>query len=134
MVLGTGFLGMRIAFECFGEFRCAIEHGHIETYMKTFPQIFDPSYGNTVDVFMLTSYHGDHDKKLRITDYVRGVFGERLKVLAFLEDIFDSGDESGHENIGESVCKQNEDQIMERWIFSVSRAFHLSKLWKDGMP
>ena len=111
MVLGTGFLGMRIAFECFGEFRCAIEHGHIETYMKTFPHIFDPSYGNTVDVFMLTSYHGDHDKKLRITDYVRGVFGERLKVLAFLEDIFDSGVDSGHE----SVYKQNEDQIMERW-------------------
>lgn len=99
---------MRIAFECFGEFRCAMEHGHIETYMKTFPQIFDPSYGNTVDIFMLTSYHGDHDKKMRITEYVRGVFGERLKVLAFLEDIFS---DCGHE----SVYKQKEDQIMEKW-------------------
>lgn len=118
---------MRIAFECFGEFRCALEHGHIETYMKTFPHIFDPQCGNTVDVFMLTSYHGDHDKKNRITDYLRGLFGERLKVLAFLDDLYACSPSlpggghsvSGHENIAESGyeinLKQNEDQIMERW-------------------
>ena len=106
---------MRIAFECFGEFRCALEHGHIETYMKTFPHIFDPQYGNAVDVFMLTSYHGDHDKKIRITDYLRGLFGERLKVLAFLDDLYASGGDSGHENMCDSVHKKKEDQIMERW-------------------
>jgi len=113
---------MRIAFECFGEFRCAIEHGHIETYMKTFPHIFDAQYGNIVDVFMLTSYHGDHDKKRQITDYVRGLFGERLKVLAFLDDLYDcslSPSGGGHSESGnsgyENNLKQNEDQIMERW-------------------
>jgi len=79
--------------------------------MKKFPHIFNPQYGNTVDVFMLTSYHGDHDKKNRITEYVRGLFGERLKVLAFVEDLYASGGDSGHE----SVHKQKEDQIMERW-------------------
>jgi hypothetical protein len=99
--------------------------------MKTFPHIFDPSYGNTVDIFMLTSYHGDQDKKRRITDYLTRLFGERLKVLAFLDDLYDcslssppregsSHSDFGHENIGgnsghENNLKQNEEQIMEKW-------------------
>lgn len=115
---------MRIAFECFGEFRCAIEHGHIETYMKTFPHIFDAKYGNTVDVFMLTSYHGDHDKKRRITEYVRGVFGERLKVLAFLEDLFS---DNGYEN----NLRQKEDQIMEKWKDLETEKILSEEEWKD---
>lgn len=125
------FSGMRIAFECFGEIRCALEHGHIEKYMKTFPHIFDPQYGNTVDVFMLTSYHGDHDKKTRITKYLQGLFGERLKVLAFLDDLYASGDDSGHENICESVYKKKEDRLMELWNKLSSDKILSKEEWKD---
>jgi hypothetical protein len=95
---------MRIAIECFGGTRCCVRHKHIETFIETFPEIFNEN--NEIDFFILTTFNdwrGAVGANEDTIQYIKNVLGNKIKKFEIYEELNDE-------------IKEKETQLYNEWL------------------